>query len=696
MALPNFTFNPYIKPYVGGVANELGQVVQQKTAQFYQNAEQDDVLGYQADTLKNLIMDNPNDQAYADQILNQTRSELTDRAKKGDYENMFREVKRSARKFTANATPLLQRKQQYDTYLKQMSEEMGKGTFGRDTYNRAIQLSKEQDKGYNPTDSSTLGFRGFQPTKDESAADIANKFLGNDFKGSKTVRQFFNPQTMTMDKVTYEDSGEYVKAGNKTVYIDKNGETNVKDEGRPITRIELAVRQHLAGDKDFTNYVDTQNQLGNIGRVKNEVDAAVQAEIQKLGITVDMREKDISGIPAWLKSLQDKVDAAKPFESAADVSSPNQTLAGGYQGYIFSPTGKMRQDNKWMMVDKNGNYNTFYDKSGKQLSVDQVNERTKLSAMGAVGGEGAIFDQNNITVKSATPEEVAKVDKMVDAKFTTHVQNTFLARYNMQNVPLKQQKEFLEIHKEEWDNAKNREKVRNSFNESLKNFAVVEPELWTQRNFSNTTDIEGINVPKTTDKSVLAKNLEGRRIKLLGNNTLDLNMEGKEDMNTLLTELTSKKLVFDGISADGLLKINPTNMMTADGTHTLPAGSATITVHKGEGASKETYHIKVAIGIGDADKKPLLQLLQDVGNTYLKVGDGSKFVPIKGAGKAGYSVTNISGSELGVNVPFVGFVQYRDENGVYHGEPKKIQDWQDWFIEQPGVKEEANSLLLNK
>lgn len=687
MALPNFTFNPYIKPYVGGVANELGQVVQQKTAQFYQNAEQDDVLGYQADTLKNLIMDNPNDQAYADQILNQTRSELTDRAKKGDYENMFREVKRSARKFTANATPLLQRKQQYDTYLKQMSEEMGKGTFGRDTYNRAIQLSKEQDRGYNPKDSSTSGFRGFQPTKDESAADIVNKFLGNDFKGSKTVRQFFNPKTMTMDKLTFEDSGDYVKG----VYIDKNGEINTKDEGRPITRIELAGRQHLQGNKDFMNYVDTQNQLGNINRVKGEVDSAIQAEVQKLGIKIDMQESDIGGIPAWLKSLQDKVDAAKPFEAAADVSSPNQTLNPGYQGYIFSPTGKMKQGNEWFTTDKKGDYIKFTDTSGKPMKVKEAMEWATLP-----GKEFSTLEDSGLNVIHATKEETEKMDKVVDAKFTTHVQNTYLARYNMQNVPLKQQKEFLEVHKEEWDSPKNRIKVQEAFNKSLKDFAVIEPELWLTRNFSNTTDIEGLNVPKTTDSNILTRNLEGKRVKLLGSNTLGLDMDGKEDMNTLMAELKRNNYVFDSIIGDGLLKINPTNMMTADGTHTLPAASATITVHSGEGATKDTRRIKVAIGLNDMDKKPFLQILQDVGNTYLKVGDGSKFVPIRGAGKAGYSITNISGSELRENVPFVGFVQYRDENGVYQGKPTRIQDWQDWYIEQRNVKEEANSLLLNK
>lgn len=687
MALPNLTFNPYIKPYVGGIANELGQVVQQKTAQFYQNAEQDDVLGYQADTLKNLIMDNPNDQAYADQILNQTRTELTDRAKRGDYENMFREVKRSARKFSANVAPLLQRKQQYDSYLKSMSEELGKGTWGRDTYNRAIQYSKDNDKGYIPGDSTTLSFRGFQPTKDESAAEIVNKFLGNDFKGSKTVRQFFNPKTMTMDKLTFEDSAALVPG----VYIDKNGEINTKEEGRPITRIELAGRQHLVGDKNFQNYVDTQNQLGNIGRVKGEVDAAIQAEVQKLGITIDMQESDIGGIPAWLKSLQDKIDANKPFEAAADVSSPNQTLAGGYQGYIFSPTGKMKQGNEWFTTNKNGDYIKFTDTSGKPMKVKEAIEWATLP-----GKEFSTLEESGLNVIHATKEETEKMDKIVDAKFTTHVQNTFLARYNMQNVPLKQQKEFLEIHKEEWDNLKNRVKVQEAFNKSIKDFANIEPELWLARNFSNTTDIEGLNVPKTTDSNILTRNLEGKRIKLLGSNTLGLDMGGKEDMNTLMAEIKRNDYVFDSIIGDGLMKINPTNMMTADGAHTLPAASATMTVHKGEGATKDTRRIKVAIGLNDMDKKPFLQLLQDVGNTYLKVGDGSKFVPAYKGAKNGYSVTNISGSELGVNVPFVGFVQYRDENGVYQGEPKKIQDWQDWYIEQPNAKEEANSLLLNK
>src|SRR6478736_7768661 len=118
MALPNLSINPYVKRYVGGVSQEYTSTLANRQQEYQSNIEQDDILGYQMDNLKNAIL--PKDRDYADILLDQHRKSLAERAKQGNYEDMNRDVRRAARNYASAITPLTQRAQDRAEYIKNL------------------------------------------------------------------------------------------------------------------------------------------------------------------------------------------------------------------------------------------------------------------------------------------------------------------------------------------------------------------------------------------------------------------------------------------------------------------------------------------------------------------------------------------------------------------------------------------------
>lgn len=692
MPLPNFTFNPYIspkfaKPFVGGISNEFGQAVQERTRQFHENAEQDDVLGYQADTLRTKIAPFENDQILAGQALDQARSELSDRAKRGDYENMFREVKRSARKFSANVEPLLQNRALYNDYLKNLQEAKTKGDIGDATYQGAVNYSVQNYKGYDPGNPNSF-FKGYTPTKDISIPDKFHKFFGDNFKADTKAYDVVNPMTGLKERVSVEQNDQPVKVGNDFLfYNDQSGTFNTEGDGRKITHIELAARQYAAGDKDINNYKGTQYKIGNQQGFHGELENAIQSEVEKLGYHINKNELDPL-TPGWLKWYDNKIDINKPFETSAEVPTTNTHLSPKFQGFSFSPTGKLQQGNEYLEANPDGSYRKYYDGNGKQITVEE--KRHKDTMLGGQFNYTAPSEKDKYKYKTerATPEEQAKLDKTNNEEFDELVKNTFLAEAKAQHFSPKDQNQILMNMQNTWNSATYRRKVLDQYNSAVKEFKTVENELWTKRNFAETKEIGDIEVPKGQDgNSVLAKNLAGRTVKVLSNNgDLKINTEGVNDINALLSKAKDEGWTLDTMSDNGLLKINP--------VMNIPGSSVTLKFTKGTGSDHSTAYINAAVGIGASDKKPLLGVLQKIGEAYLS-GNGG-FVPMPGLGKGGFKVINTPGQVTGMKVPFVGLVQQVDSEGNNTGDPINLQDFQDWYINQPAVKNEANAFLLNK
>lgn len=689
MALPNFQINPYVKPYVGGISQDFAKVIESKTNQYYQNAEADDVLGYQADTLRNHIAPFENDQLLAGQALDQTRSELQDRAKRGDYENMFREVKRSARKFSSTVEPLLQNKAAYDAYLKTLQEQITSGKVGKDTSEGALKHSIDIYKGYNPKDPNSF-FKGYIPTKDESASDILNKFFGDSFKGDKKVTEYLDPISGQKVKTTIESSELPAKTlSGQKISIDENGQYNIDGKGRVISQIELAGRQHLQGNKDFQNYLTTQNTIGRLPKVNQEINGALQAEAQKLGYNINMQEVDI--LPAsWLKWWEDKATQNADFESAAEVPSTNKLLKPEFQGFTFSPQGKIQQGNAYLSPNSDGTYNKYFDKDGKPLTI--AHAVAKTTALGNTGiGQTDITKMQQalgIKVEKATPEEQAQLDKVNNEKFDHLVQDSYLAKRGLLNATPAERQAYLSANTNSWNSPQFRKQVIDTYNKAVEDFKTVETNLWTKKNFATIKEIGDMYVPAgPSSNSVLAKNLAGRTMAVLSTSgDLKINTEGIQDINAILSKANEEGWQFEKQTDNGLLKANP--------SMNIPASSVTLQFTKGETGKRQTAYINVAVGIGEADKKPMLQTLQNVGSAYLSGNGGVVSVP--GMGKGGFKVINIPGQVTGVDRPFVGKVQKLDSNGNPYDDLMTIEEFQDWFINLPSVKTEANSFLLNK
>lgn len=686
MPLPNFRINPYVKSYQGGISSEYGQAVQSRVNQFYQNAEADDVLGYQADTLRSKIAPFDNDQLLAGQHLDKVRGELKDRAAKGDYENMFREVKRSARNFSASVEPLLQNRAIYDSYLKDMKDKLDKGTIGRDTYEKSIQHSLKEYKGYNPTDTNSF-FKGYSPSADISIADKLNKFFGDTFKGDKVAYDIINPITGLRERVSRETNEAPVKYGNKYLYFNPDTNSyNLEGEGRKISQVELAGRQFVQGDKDVQNYMQNQGTIGNSQRVFGEMNSAIQAESAKLGYNINTTE--LEALPAaWLTRYDNQVDMSRPYESASEVPSENKHLSPQFTQYNFNPNGKLSKNTEYLSANGDGTYNKYFDKNGKQLTVKEYIAKTTGGVTAGQLGDYKTKEALDIKVEQATPQEQQQVDKQNNEQFDQLVKDTYLARRGATNLDPKMQQAILSSNNGEWNSPTYRKAVYEQYNAAVKNFATVENQLWTKRNYANIKEIGDINVPKGENgNSVLARNLNGRTLDILTNDKdLGINTEGIKDVNTLISKIEEEGYYFKGATDNGLLKINPKN--------TIPA--STITMEFKDDKNQKTKFINVAVGIGDADKKPLLGIMQKVGQAYLS-GNGG-FVPVPGLGKAGFKVINVPSQvvEPG-STTFMGLVQEVDSNGNNVGNPTPVQDWLDYYISRPAVKTEANSFLINK
>jgi hypothetical protein len=540
--MPDFKINPYIQPYVGGANKEFGETLNQKLTDYHVAADNYDTLGYQTDTLLQNTANFQGDQLLARDIMNKYRGEIAQAAEMGDYENMGREVKRSARNFAAEVAPLVENKKRVAAYQEGLQKQFESGDIKLDTYQKTLQHSLGNYQGLDRNDPQGTMFKGFVPSKDYNVAEGVNKFLDT-FKADKT-KTFSVPTKNGLYVTTdFETVGKLLKNG--TVTYDNMAE---------------AAANYLAANSDFQSYRDTQVRIGNQPKVLDELNKAVKAGIEAQGYTV--RGYEQHSIPVANLKYQDDLNAAqmptivetapgtynpqavdqigdKGLQRSADGvirMNPNLSFENG-QYYMYTdpkgkPIDKATYDYKSAYYNNTGTHNP-YTKKGISIAETEKYKEDANKHILIMSKNNLLRDEINEAAASKNPYRIAKVNAML-------------------NNP-EELEQFLEQNRSAWDNSTKRNIAATEYQEAIKNSAEFVPQV------ANFNKIKGGVSDVMTAQEFLAV--------AAGKSVAVMSTKGKEnfrdserkDIESLIEEQQGTKGEFMGATPIGLLNMNPYN-----------------------------------------------------------------------------------------------------------------------------------------
>lgn len=609
MALPDFRINPYVQPYVGSISNEFRQGVQEKIQAYEAAIEQDDVLGYQKDTLLQNVGPFQNDIAFANKLISDTRSSIEERALRGDYENMFREIRRNARNFSAQAQPLLTNKKLYDEYRTQLASMKDVDEV---TKNKALQYSVNNYKGLDPNNPSTSFFRGYTPAKTINIADALDKFYTG-WKADKGSRDVINADG-TISKMSWEQAqkGNGVKSGAQIM--------------------QEAGQAYIKSNPEIGDYANTQLTVGNQDRLGTEINDALNSNLQKHFYSATQQE--IGFVPEWMRKEQTEVE--QPIYSSPSSVSDNIHVKNAFDGSKLLIDGRLGIDTKYYGVGSNGVHYKYVDKSGNILPIEEVRKDEQASV--AAGSPVGLLAQG-INRVNATPQEVQLRTNSINKDFDKLVIDTYADDF----APAEYQ--GSEQLKTAWaQNRLNnidpstlktyRKEVLDRYNKMQGN-TVVETQKWNKQ---KVTDVKLVgDIEQISDAGVLASSLSGREVQLLSKPAdVKVNLVAGNDINELYKQLEEDGWRPSKLNDNGLLKYNP-KMNT-------PGSSVTLKVEKGTGEDKQYRDLEIAVGIPSADQAPQLQVLQNIMQKALSGNSG--FIGVNPNSKAGYYVKVTPGKNI--------------------------------------------------
>lgn len=619
MALPDFRINPYVSPYVGGVNRELGETIDQRVKTYEAAAEFDDVLGYQTDTLKQQIAPFEADNQYASELMNKYREGIAARAEKGDYENMTREVKRNARQFSQEVTPLIARKEAFNAYRSKIQDSYQKGEIDTEMYNAAMQKTIADNSNVDRTAVMSGSFSGFQPSKRE---DIS-KLLDDAIKGME--------QQGYIGKIQVNPDGTYSVQGGKY---------------RKAEDILEAAQQFLVGSSGYRNYATTLGALGLQGKLASETAAGLQYVTNKYKFHTPDAQQGFTP-QNWLDWYDQKT--YKPSMSPSSVTdNPNAT--NKFEGTKFI-NGNLARDTEFYRVDKDGNYVGYYGADGNPITIASKEGLDKARGAGARGSE-LLY-----TSKAVPPEGAARLREEQNQEFTKLVQDTYLKQRGYVTHNEAERNAILSANNSRWNAPEYRKQVYDTYQKAIEQHKTTETFKWNKYKPSSSKLVGDItNMGKNS--GVLETSLAGRPIAVLTKaDGIPLKtgyQDGKKDINTVLSKLDGWKPVT--MVDNGVLAFNP-----HDG---VPASSVTLTLEK----DGEYRQVELAVGINQRDQTPKLQTLQNVALAHLS-GNGG-IVQVPGTDGFKYKVISIP-NQINPDSNSPGFTSYvvgMDKNGKEVGD----------------------------
>jgi hypothetical protein len=571
MALPNFAINPYVQPYVGGVQKETGELISQRVQDYDIAAENYDVLGYQTDTLLQNVAPFEADRLYGQELMGKYRNVINEAAERGDYEFMVRDVKKAARQFGAETSPLVARRKAFDGYKQTVQEQYQKGDIDLEMYNAALNRTIADNSNVDKQTVMSGAFSGFVPTK---KMDLT-KYLDDFIKGMEAQGR--------IGKITENGDGTYSISGS---------------EFRTWKDIEVAAQQALLGSSDYSNYATTLMSLGLMDKLQREENGALNAVKAKYTFSKDKTQQGF--VPDWLAKKREQEALLRNMPSGPGAYSENY--------HNFNPlTGKKIIEDGTISIEddysfrKDGKYYTFTDENGRSISKNLVQQKV-FEAYPAI--RGANFGDNNLLQRAESlgykttqlDPQTEELERNKANKYFDEVVLKTLAydkangnideatsRLNMMTPT--QLKAYRQQVKERLDKAHN----------VNKNILVPK---WDKINFSDTKVIGDAQV---SNAGVLAGKLGGRSLtpvtKLDGLNNKELR---QVDVNTIYEKLNDEGWKVTELIDNGPLKINPTSEN--------PGVLLTFKLEK-EGQQRD---FQIVAELGNSDQTPAFQALQNI------------------------------------------------------------------------------------
>jgi hypothetical protein len=677
MALPQLRLNPYVQPYTGGLSQEFGQSVDERLKKYEAAQEFEDILGYQTDTLLRNVGPFDNDRSYAQVLMNENRKNIEDRARRGDYENLGREVRKNARNFSASIQPLIINKQRHDTYSNQMKEALQKGEITRETYSDALRYSTENYKGIDPNSPETTYFNGFIPSKDINISKKLDDFYNN-WKTDKGARDIIDPTTGLITKIDWEVTQKGLRDKNGRVI--KSGEEIMKDAGLNA----------ISTDPEVISYIQSQATIGNSAndpfdlnqdslkfRVNREVASGLQSTIAK-----HYSEKYGQGIgfvpDSWLELMKEKLYNPP---SAPSTPTANTFLKDRFEGFKFNGDNLIK-DTEFYQANPDGTYNKFVDLDGNQVTFeDYKKERSSVS------GQALPNTRFNVNRIPATQEEVAQIERKNNEELNQLAKDSYMHDRGVAYQG-KMKEAFLSANNGRWNSPEYKKQVLERYNTAKKNFERVETSHWMK---NRRADVKLIGNEYMDNSQSAITGLAGRQIAVMGKDETTGLPEGFrrsaiKDINSLYEEANKNGWQVKGLQDNGLLKMNP--------LFNEPASALTMYLEKGSGEDKEQRQVELAIGIGNADQAPLLQMIQDIGASYLNSSGG--IVRMPGTNNR-FRVDVIPGQTLPGQKDniFYGYITGIDENNQDVTTTKSVNQFIEDFITSPAAKAETQRFLIN-
>lgn len=565
MALPDLRINPYVTPYAPGPSQEYDALTEQRIQDYDLASEQSDVLAYQNDSLSSQIAPFEGDKAIANSIMNNTRKQIQDWAAKGDYENMGRAIRKGARDFTSQVTPLLENQKRYSGYLTEMQNAYQKGDIGLDTYTKAKAASLSNYKGLDPNNITGSYFSGFIPSKDINVSDKVDKYL-KDWKENGGTKFIMSPD------------GSY---------------REINWESARPEDIAQAAQEALFGDSEFTGYATTQGAIGNHDRVNQELQNAIRFGAEKYGF---YKEKGNLG---WMPEYAFNNKKALEFVDNSQAGRSSSTINPNVVTSVFDGTDLDKATGKFVptrdIIKENGKYYRFTDAQGNPLPVEEYKNIPQ--------GEGAVIAAEQLGYKKieVSPQEAAKLAEganerlisMAASKYAKEkldigdiTESGYYGDPNLRNG-------WLKLNRDKYTNPKYLEKTYKEYEEARKNSQVIGD---NQRFNIETVPGAASEFSTALDKNEVISSLAGQSVGVLAATEEDggFNKGQVADFNSLLDKYSEQGWELDYAQRNGPLKYDP--------FHENGGISHSLTFKNDKGNKKI---VEVAVEANDRDLKTL-------------------------------------------------------------------------------------------
>lgn len=330
MALPGLRLDPYVKPYVGSVLPEFSQAVDTKINQYETAREFDDVLAGQADILLDNTLPFEGDRKIATSLIDNARTQIEERAQKGNFEDMVRSTRQAARKFARDVQPLIQNKKLYSDYVSSLENQYSKGD-----------ITLEEKQG--AINASTRGYRGLD----------SGNVQGSYFKGYNLSPSF--------------DSVKFLDDVIKGWQSDKSTTISIPDEtGRYITKkveqaspdeIKKAAYNALMGNNKYRDYFQTRGIIGLGDKVQSEALNSIDLVAEKYGFR--KTDLDASYIPEYAQNSRLGFNPIlDPASSTVipPINNPFNEFNLDENGFGVDPTKYRKVGNEYIKyLDEKGN-----------------------------------------------------------------------------------------------------------------------------------------------------------------------------------------------------------------------------------------------------------------------------------------------------------------------------------------------------